>query len=336
MPARNLHTSALFIFLSLLTLPTCSAGEKQKAEVQAMGTRAAEVMDIWSEAKSGIRVKATFYKKDKAQSDVEWSHSFTPSGETRTDLTVDGFRKVNYFAKGQGWEAKSEATPPVRALLLEEALWRVLGLGLRIESGDVQTFSAKIANGKVNCWSPTVPKTQRTCFQEANGQLAEVNVGPWRIEYVDFQPYGTKVFPHRIRVYELSGKLLEEIVLQIENLPPSTTSLYLMVDFREVGIPGCPQVLPASFPVNRPLNNTRPSYPTEARNNRQSGSVTYRVIVGVDGRAKAPILVSSAGMALDSETLKYIVHSQFGPMELCGKPVEAPAFITVNYSLRPY
>jgi TonB family protein len=80
------------------------------------------------------------------------------------------------------------------------------------------------------------------------------------------------------------------------------------------------------------LTKVEPDYPADAKSRELEGNVTFRVIIGKDGKVKEihlrrgdPDLIEAAAKALS--------RWQYETIELDGKPVEVDTFATVRFRL---
>jgi len=97
--------------------------------------------------------------------------------------------------------------------------------------------------------------------------------------------------------------------------------------------------LPRAEPVRTEAQIDRrsilqPDYPALEQRAQNEGSVTLRVLIGVDGRVKSAERVSAASEAFWRATERHALrHWRFKPATVDGRPVESRKTITVHFRL---
>ena len=79
---------------------------------------------------------------------------------------------------------------------------------------------------------------------------------------------------------------------------------------------------------------TPPLYSDEARSQGIEGKVTLAVTVGVNGKPKSLQVVRGLGYGLDQNALVAVRDWHFVPAHFNGKPIESPARVDVEFSLK--
>lgn len=82
------------------------------------------------------------------------------------------------------------------------------------------------------------------------------------------------------------------------------------------------------------LNNPRPRYTDEARNNKVQGAIGMRILVGSDGTVKDARIVNGLPDGLNEEALKAAYEMKFTPAMKDGKPVAFWIRIDMMFNLR--
>jgi protein TonB len=105
--------------------------------------------------------------------------------------------------------------------------------------------------------------------------------------------------------------------------------------------PAQPPVPPTAAGIDRAAvgiagTHTVPPYPPAARRQGLEGVVTFRLMVGTDGRVSAAEIVTSAGSAeLDQVARDWILsHWRYRPALNDGNPAPAQLLASVTYSLK--
>jgi TonB family protein len=93
------------------------------------------------------------------------------------------------------------------------------------------------------------------------------------------------------------------------------------------------RVSPGRVSAPRVAYKVDPAYSEIARLLKYSGSVTFSVVVGVDGKARDLRLVKGLGFGLDEEAAKAILQWEFVPGMKDDAPVNIRATIEVNFRL---
>lgn len=83
-----------------------------------------------------------------------------------------------------------------------------------------------------------------------------------------------------------------------------------------------------------PRSTLQPAYPPSEQRAGNEGSVTVRLVVGVDGRVKSVTRVSAASDAFFRATERQaLTYWRFKPATIDGRPVESQAIMTVHFRL---
>jgi TonB family protein len=105
-----------------------------------------------------------------------------------------------------------------------------------------------------------------------------------------------------------------ELLALLARLPvPSASG-----DTRPVALPGWP----------------KPNYTEKARNNKVSGTVVMRVLVGADGEVKQVEVIRGLPDGLNEEAVKSIRQMRFKPATKNGQPVEFWVTMEASFSTR--
>jgi TonB family protein len=80
------------------------------------------------------------------------------------------------------------------------------------------------------------------------------------------------------------------------------------------------------------LTKVDPDFPPEAKSRGLEGDVTFRVIIGKDGKVKE-IHLRRGDPSLIEAAAKALSRWRYGTIELDGKPVEVDTFATVRFRL---
>jgi TonB family protein len=80
------------------------------------------------------------------------------------------------------------------------------------------------------------------------------------------------------------------------------------------------------------LTKVEPDYPPDAKSRGLEGDVTFRVIIGKDGKVKE-IHLRRGDPSLIEAAAKALSRWRYGTIEFDGKPVEVDTFATVRFRL---
>ncbi|HTB12380.1 MAG TPA: energy transducer TonB [Bryobacteraceae bacterium] len=96
-----------------------------------------------------------------------------------------------------------------------------------------------------------------------------------------------------------------------------------IVSYKSLGITEQPQL----------LHSEEPEYSEEGRKARAQGSVLLAIDVGMNGRVANIRVVKSLGLGLDEKAKEAVLKWRFRPAMAGGRPVTAPAQVTVTFHL---
>jgi protein TonB len=91
--------------------------------------------------------------------------------------------------------------------------------------------------------------------------------------------------------------------------------------------------IPADIIGGRAISQAKPEYPLAARQQRMSGSVYIRAIIGKDGTISQIGVIDSASPAFSEAALNAVRQWRYRPYLLNGTPVEVSTTITVNFKI---
>lgn len=103
-------------------------------------------------------------------------------------------------------------------------------------------------------------------------------------------------------------------------------------------IPSEPAPLPRADPVRTEAeivpSGLQPDYPAAEQRAQNEGTVTVRVLIGIDGRVKSVEKVRAASDAFWRATERQALrHWRFRPATVDGKPIESRKTITVHFRM---
>lgn len=149
-----------------------------------------------------------------------------------------------------------------------------------------------------------------------------------RVEYLDFQKFGEKLYPQQMRVYQDGQQVIEVKVVELDELPDATPAHFdHAADARLIA--ACDR-----WEESPPAERVRPEYPLEARRDHQQGTVTLYAALAADGSVDQVKLLESAGTALDNASMQAVRQWVYPPLTCGARPLPSEIEVQVNFSLR--
>lgn len=192
----------------------------------------------------------------------------------------------------------------------------------------------------------------RYCFAYPTGHLVEEKSAPPGLSYYfsNYQPFGDKTFPRKIRVDYAGGhEMLEVDVIKIDRMTKPDPKLFAalpgvkeqpsgeMPGSEEQGsgkgCPGVPQT--KRVKMAKLIKQVMPVYPKKAKRDRVSGTVVFHAMIGADGTVHALWPLMSPSSLLTASAFAAVRQWRYRPTMLCGQPVGVYTTITVVYTLGP-
>jgi len=177
-------------------------------------------------------------------------------------------------------------------------------------------------------------KWERTLCFSSGGPLVssdeynELDDRRLRVEYLDFQKFGEKLYPRQMRVYQNGRQVLEVKVVELDQLPNATPAHFDHAATARL-IAVCDR-----WEGNPPTKKVQPQYPPEARRDHQQGTVTLYAALAADGSVDQLKLLESAGTALDNASMQAVRQWVYPPLTCGARPLPSEIEVQVNFSLR--
>ena len=327
--------SILLLGLAVLGLGLQALSGKEPVNKPAeLLKRAKNLSDIFSEGGTPFRLSARFSIFAYGQDEVKGTYVmfWAAPEELRQEISLPGFTEVRVLAGNKVWRLRSLATIPLRVFELQGALGFTRGSPL---NRDQKTSKVKtqINNGaRQSCF--TIKQKLRggmtLCFDPVSGVLVSNGNEAGGIQYSDYAPWGNKLFPRSITLFDRGERVVECHIDQLGSLDQVDPSLFVAPP-GAVENPGCHD--PDSPKL---LKFEKPRYPPNAKRAHITGVVRAIAEVGADGRVHDAHVVSSPDSAFDPEVLDALSRWEFKPAMCKGTSVPSETELDVNFELIPW
>jgi len=331
------RTARFFVSLIALLVPA-SAGPKQPApEPSVLIRRATELSDIWSTGQARLRMRVKFLAVKAGTIDADYEKVSASSNQWRVSISSPEFNGVTVGGQDRVWESSDASDTPLRMWQFERAL---AGLSQSVVSDRLEYV---VRYRRLEGRKDKVPCVQvqdgrhsvQDCFDTATGALLSAQEGSWTYVYSGYQPFGVKLFPRTITVFEAFTLVAMAQVVELEN--PATLDPQLFEPLPEVkAYSACREALgiPLGATGGKLVHEVRPTSPRlPGGSGILSNDMVVSAILGRDGKLHN-VSVGGTNPQTRDATSEAVQQWQFEPFNVCGNPVEMPVSFTMNFSNR--
>ncbi len=251
-------------------------------------------------------------------------------------ISFPGFAQQEVGDSEGRWLARNLDFRPHAIYVLSRAMETAMPVSLQPEE-QIRKLSDRKSDGvDLHCLELKRENWERTLCFDSRGPLVSSEdhdtIHDWRLrlEYLDFQKFGEKVYPRHMRVFQNGEQVLDMKVAELNELPdaapahfdhPAATRLMAVCDRWE---------------GSTPVKKIQPQYPPEARGKQQQGTVTLYALLAADGLVEQVKLLESAGSALDNASIQAVKQWVYAPTACGAKPLPSEMEVQINFSLRPH
>jgi TonB family protein len=168
----------------------------------------------------------------------------------------------------------------------------------------------------------------RTLCFDPRGPLANVDDRTVRLQYLDFQKFGEKLYPRHLKVYQNGEQALDVRVTELSFLPDAAPAHFDHVDGARL------MAVCSQWEAGVPAKKVTPQYPSEARNAGMQGTVYLYVALAADGSVDKLKVLESAGAPLDNASINAVKQWVYAPVNCGPKPLPTEIEVQVNFELR--
>ena len=272
--------AALLVF----SLPALAGPDRrQDPDAVALIHRAIALSDIQAHGAPAFRLHALLrvrYANGESE-EGQLLRIWTPAGMWHYEQSLAGYHSVEVTSGKEVWVASNLRYVPFPMFLVERAL--DLPGTLRAARGRGLDEPFPSANGEQCVRTADGPHAVKYCFDPENGELRKVVDSLWNVtyEYAEYEFFGEKRFPRKLRVLRNSGKVFIDI--RIDQLAPAGS-----LDLRTfLPVKGSKEHSLAARcgRIERPKikKMVRPEYPEEAEKAGLTGVVRLYAEIGADG-----------------------------------------------------
>lgn len=183
---------------------------------------------------------------------------------------------------------------------------------------------------KLKCFEATAFRSGNDipCFNAGSGLLEQAGNDSYPTYYMDYSPFGSKLFPRRIRSTANGNPELEINVEQlIQGESPEKVSPEIPAG--SIDIPTCDAPVPP-----RAVGVPPPVYPPVAKLNRIEGPVRIVGEVDIQGKFQKAAVDKSPDPLLTEAALKAISNWTYEPAHCNGTKLPWEIEISINFKLR--
>lgn len=292
------------IAILVVAIPFLGQGPPESLElieraIEKSELRTAEVAPFRLTAE--IQAKGADSKLQKGMYELLW---VSPE-RWREDITVSGVKETRIGGAGKVWQfpTSAPAAAGIRIQARKLAFREKLGVGAGDSIGAPK--ERKVEGTRLLCLKRKLNFEIEYCFDPASGLLDRTKSGATWLEYKDYKPAGTKVFPRSL----VEGEVQVARVLAIEtNVLPDAALFEPPAGI--VPEPGCQYPkFPKVVEMEGPGDQGGVFGPR--------AMVAVAGLVKVDGSIEDVRIIHSSGPDADSSALRAVRHWKFQPA-MCG------------------
>jgi TonB family protein len=305
-------------------------GEKQQQASILLANAA--IANLRSKNSPGFHVRMEVHVSHLGpkESDGSYEETWRSADAWRREISFPGFVQREVGDSEGRWLARNIDFRPHAIYLLSRAVETSMEPFLRPGEQGKRVFDRKKDGVDLHCaelkWTTTT--WERTLCFDPRGPLANVDDRTVRLEYLDFQKFGEKLYPRHLKVYQNGEQALDVRVTELSFLPDAAPAHFDHVDGARL------MAVCSRWEAGVPAKKVAPQYPSEARNAGMQGTVTLYVALAGDGSVDKLKVLESAGMPLDNASINAVKQWVYAP-ETCGpKPLPTEIEVQVNFELR--
>lgn len=148
------------------------------------------------------------------------------------------------------------------------------------------------------------------------------------IEYSDFEPFGTKLYPHTVRILSASETFLTFSVQRLALLvrPPASD---FAVPAGAMFMAAC-----ASAEKVKLIKQALPQYPPDEKSNRRSAHLVLYVLIAPDGSVRNAKVIFPGAADFNSSALAAVRQWRYQPVSCGGTPASVEKYVPVYFSIQ--
>ena len=326
--------NAAFTFLLLPPLFSgLTLARNKRQEAEDLWKRAQEISDIRANGSPPFRLRVSFKELGGTPQEGTYTETWVSHGEWRVEIEQGNFHRTEVGGRIKRWTLDSGQDGPEQKLVTWlgtvlqmpdlEALRKIKPVG----DHEVEGVAARCVEGKDKSGDKLT-----FCFDKTTGALllrqfpavwSGHDLNGW-CDLSDYQKFGNRMFPMKIRCREGSRPKLEAKVTELKALTsaPDARLFAPLVGAEENA--NCPSRVKPPIAVTTPDPDRPPT--ADPR-----GPVILWLTVREDGRPHNIRVVQSQGDLYDSAALRAVRQWRFKPAECGGEPVP----VQINVLLTP-
>jgi TonB family protein len=332
---KNLTARSGFLLMSLLLCRLLSsADDAQKLQQTASLFSKAAVGDLRSQNSTPFHLRLEIHTVHLGSKPFDGTYDEVWGSPTiwRRQISFPEFAQQEVGDSDGRWLARNLDFRPQAVYLLSRVVETSMPVPLQPDEL-VKKVSDRKKDGTGHCVEVKRGTLERTLCFDSQGPLASwEDHNPFddrrlRLEYTDFQKFGEKLYPREMRVYEHGEQVLDIKVVELSQLPDAAPTHFDHVPSARL-MAAC-----ESWEPGIPATKVPPRYPSEARRDRQQGTVILYAALAADGSVEKLTLLQTAGNALDAAAIAAVKQWIYAPA-MCGtKPQPTEIEVHVNFTL---
>lgn len=247
-----------------------------------------------------------------------------PDSRWRREIAFSDYSQIEVGNKERIWTKRSLPFTPKSASWVK----RLLGNYIQLTPLPQERVDRVFSQSRNRCieMSGSAIGPRILCFG-ASGNLSSVELPAENTIFVyrDYAHFGKKYFPHALEVVSHGRSVVDA---QVEDLAfdESPVEELLVPPRGAAESEGCRNPTPG-----RLIDGVAPEYPTLARSQGRSGTVTISAMVGKDGKVHDPVVIQTAGKDFDNAAMAAVSNWRFTPFKCGNNPINSEIEIPVSF-----
>ncbi len=320
------------LIMAVLCSPLRGGAGEAKKDGAALFARARKVSSITENSSPPFHMKISFKLLGMRGGPLKGTYQlwWESPEKSAAEITAPGYSERIIWTGSSRFEARPSAYPPLRIWQLQRLIETILRIRAPREP-NLKVHEKKVDGRAADCVEVHRigdSKAGDSCFEQQSGALVEFGNEGYSLKYSQYGDFGGKLFPQSMRLVDGARTAVEA---RVENLESGAR-----MDDASFAVPPNAQLWatcddPQPGALERKV---APMYPAEARQAREQGTVVLLITIAEDGTIRNPVVVQSAGRALDGATLQAVRNWKYRPTTCGGLPIRIQTDIRVNYELR--
>jgi hypothetical protein len=310
-----------------------NAAASADAEASALLAKARDLVNLYATGPFRLKARVRLYAlAHNAASTGTYTLEWAAPDRWREEFAFPGYTETNVVSGEKLWRLRNVPYRPLRVWQLTWLMDVPAHVTFEPNKESALAASKELDNGvPLTCVKSAEDKwtSQRDCVETASGRPLFIELASPGItelyHYMDYAPFGDKVFPRTLR-YSYGGVI--DVEAKVDELEPLTAAAGQSLDSLFTPPQGAisRQWCANRTPATEIKDTFKKIYPAP-----RAGRVTLDMMIGADGHVHDAYVLESMDLATDGDARGVAKRSQWHPA-MCGNwPIEEEKIMQIHF-----